>query len=75
MILAALHDAGGKDYFRRQAEQCPVAFLTLLGKVLPLQLTSDNGRPAVIEFRWADKTPQRQRLNPRWSNIAPPPPS
>jgi hypothetical protein len=36
MVLAALEAAGGVEYLARQAEQNPAAFLTLLGKVLPL---------------------------------------
>jgi len=38
MILGALDDAGGQQYLARQAEQNPTAFMTLLGKVLPMQL-------------------------------------
>ena len=37
MILDALHAAGGQDYLARQAEQNPVAFMGLLGKVLPIE--------------------------------------
>jgi hypothetical protein len=43
MILGALHDVGGSDYLRRQAEENPVAFMTLVGKVLPMQLTGAGG--------------------------------
>lgn len=49
MILGALDDAGGQDYLARQADENPTAFLTLVGKVLPLQLTGDGGGP--IEHR------------------------
>jgi len=35
MILGALDDAGGRGYLAIQAKSNPVAFLTLLGKVLP----------------------------------------
>ena len=35
-------------YLERQAEEQPAAFLTLLGKVLPLQVTGDRDNPAVI---------------------------
>ncbi len=37
-ILGALDRAGGIDYLERQANSNPVAFMTLVGKVLPLQL-------------------------------------
>lgn len=46
MILGALDDAGGQAYLTKQAEDNPVAFLSLVGKVLPLQLAGDpDGAP------------------------------
>lgn len=36
MVLAALDKAGGIDYLLQQSEKNPTAFLTLVGKVLPL---------------------------------------
>lgn len=38
MILEALNDVGGVTYLIERAKENPVAFLTLLGKVMPLQL-------------------------------------
>jgi len=38
MILGALDQSGGVEYLVRQADQNPNGFMTLLGKVLPLQL-------------------------------------
>lgn len=38
MILTALDDAGGVKYLKTQAVSNPTAFLTLVGKVLPLQV-------------------------------------
>jgi len=43
MILQALAGAGGVAYLQRQADESPTAFLTLVGKVLPLQLTGGGG--------------------------------
>ena len=40
MILAALDKKGGVDYLVTQAEANPVAFMTLIGKVLPLQVNA-----------------------------------
>ena len=37
MILAALDNSGGIDYLVTQAQDNPTAFMTLVGKVLPLQ--------------------------------------
>ncbi len=55
MILTALseaHPEGGVAYLKQQAEKNPVAFMALVGKVLPLQLTGDGGGP--IETRSVD---------------------
>lgn len=41
MILAALDKAGGIDYLFTQSMDNPTAFLTLVGKVLPLQVAGD----------------------------------
>src|SRR5262249_13875876 len=46
MILQALQDAGGTAYLTEQARLNPSAFLTLVGKVLPLQLArAADGAP------------------------------
>ena len=49
MILGALDGAGGQDYLQRQAELNPGSFLTLIGKVLPMQITGEGGGSLVIE--------------------------
>jgi hypothetical protein len=38
MILGALNKAGGQKWLETQAEKNPVAFMTLLGKILPMPL-------------------------------------
>lgn len=46
MILAALdeaHPEGGIAYLKQQATANPAAFMTLVGKVLPLQVTGEDG--------------------------------
>jgi len=48
MILGALDAKGGQEYLERQAVENPVAFLTLLGKVLPTTLQGDPDNPLVI---------------------------
>lgn len=45
MILKALDDAGGIDYLKEQATENPTAFMTLVGKVLPLQIAGDKDNP------------------------------
>jgi hypothetical protein len=54
MILGALDDAGGREYLAARAIDTPVAFMSLLGKVLPMQLTGENGGALAIDFRWLD---------------------
>lgn len=49
-ILAALANSGGVGYLEGLARQQPVAFATLLGKVLPMQVTGDQGGALVV--RW-----------------------
>lgn len=45
MILQALNGVGGAAYLQRQADENPVAFMTLVGKVLPLQVSGDPDNP------------------------------
>jgi hypothetical protein len=48
MILEALDKAGGVDYLKARAVDQPSAFLALVGKVLPLQLTGKDDGPIQI---------------------------
>ena len=48
MILGALDGAGGVDYLIEQSQKNPGAFLTLIGKVLPLQVTGTDNGPVMI---------------------------
>jgi hypothetical protein len=45
MILTALSNVGGIQYLERQAEENPTAFMTLVGKVMPTQVTGDEENP------------------------------
>ncbi len=47
MILTALSDAGGADYLLKRANdpRTAAAFLGLVGKVLPMQVTGEGGGP------------------------------
>jgi hypothetical protein len=51
MILNALNVVGGCDYLAARALDTPAAFLTLVGKVLPLQLTGDPNNPVTYVLR------------------------
>lgn len=52
MVLKALSNKGGVKYLERQADENPVAFMALVGKVIPLQVNGgENGKGTVI-FGW-----------------------
>lgn len=50
MILEALEKKGGAEYLAEQADKTPAAFMSLLGKVLPTQITGDEGGPVEVSF-------------------------
>lgn len=45
MVLTALENVGGVEYLEQQAKVNATAFMTLVGKVLPLQVTGAGGGP------------------------------
>lgn len=45
LVIGALEKAGGMDYLLAQSKANPVAFMGLVGKVLPLQVTGVDGGP------------------------------
>lgn len=51
MILKALEGAGGVEYLMERANdpRTASAFLTLVGKVLPMQVTGEDGGP--VQFQ------------------------
>jgi hypothetical protein len=51
VILAAAHaqEGGAVGYLTRQAEENPVAFMGLLGRVLPLQVAGDPDAPLIVQ--------------------------
>jgi len=57
MILQALDGAGGVQYLQERANdpKTASAFLSLVGKVLPLQVTGANGGPIVIQASSTDE--------------------
>ena len=53
MVLGALDRAGGEEYMLEQAKNNPNAFLTLVGKVLPTQITGPNGGPVQVDAKYS----------------------
>ena len=47
MVLAALDRTGGEDYLLEQATANPRAFLSLLGRILPTQLTGPGDKDLI----------------------------
>lgn len=43
IILGALDDAGGRKYLANQAVENPAAFLSLIGKVVPREVSAEIG--------------------------------
>jgi hypothetical protein len=55
LILGALDKVGGQAYLERQAEANPVAFLTLLGKIIPTQVEGSDGGPMQVRIVWGSR--------------------
>ena len=53
MVLGALDRAGGEEYMLDQAKSNPNAFLTLVGKVLPTQITGPNDGPVQVDAKYS----------------------
>ena len=45
IILGALQGAGGEGYLQEQAKKNPAAFMSLVGRVLPLQIKENGPEP------------------------------
>lgn len=52
MVLKALEDEGGVQYLRWASREQPASFLTLLGKILPTQVTGEEGGAIIV--KWSD---------------------
>lgn len=52
LVLQALDESGGVDYLKARAIDNPTAFLTLVGKVLPLQVSGEGGGPMKLVIEW-----------------------
>ena len=48
LILGALDDAGGQAYLAEQAVKNPQAFLTLIGKVLPMTIKGTGADGEIV---------------------------
>ena len=55
MILGALSDAGGRGYLLIQAYENPVAFMGLLGKILPKDINATVKADFIVYLNEKDK--------------------
>lgn len=53
MILGALDESGGVEYLKRQAQDNPAAFMSLIGRVLPMTVTG-TGTNGAITVQWGN---------------------
>ena len=56
MVLQALDGAGGVAYLQKQATENPTAFLTLVGKVLPMQIGADGTSSGKLIIEWQSQS-------------------
>lgn len=49
--MGAFNKAGGETYLLKVAQEDPKTFCALLGKVLPMQVTGEDGGALVVEIR------------------------
>jgi len=49
-VLSSFDLVGGERYLLRQAEENPVAYMSLLGKILPTQVTGADDGPVVCTW-------------------------
>ena len=52
MIVTALNNVGGVEYLEKKAETHPQAFLSLIGKVMPTQVTGVDGKDINVSIKW-----------------------
>ena len=53
MVLGALEAKGGQEYMERQADENPNAFMSLVAKILPTQVTGDDGGPVQVDAKYS----------------------
>lgn len=65
MILAALDAAGGQTYLERIARENPVAFLSLLGRLLPHEVKAQAqlASPVALQVRFVGAGAQEERTD------------
>ena len=52
-VLQALEESGGVAYLVTLARENPNAFSSLLGRILPTQVTGDDGGPVQVDAKYS----------------------
>ena len=52
IIVQTLDNLGGTEYLMEVARSHPAAFMSLIGKTMPLQVVGDKENPLKLEFSW-----------------------
>ena len=53
-IVEAFNQVGGVDYLVSIAKDDPKTFCALVGKVIPLQVTGEDGKPIEMKITWEE---------------------
>lgn len=53
-IIEAFNQVGGVDYLVSIAKDDPKTFCVLVGKVIPLQVTGEDGKPIEMKITWEE---------------------
>lgn len=60
MVLGALESKGGQTWLAKQMKDNPVAFMTLLGKIIPTQIVGD------MSYRYVARIPKPEENTDQW---------
>lgn len=63
MIVQALDEAGGVAYLKTAAASHPAAFLSLIGKVMPIEVANPDGETFKTENKWVVELVSPKRAN------------
>lgn len=57
MVLGALAAKKGQKWLEQQMDKNPVAFMSLLGRILPTTVGADPDNPHTVLFGWMKEPP------------------
>lgn len=63
MVLNALDRVGGEEYLQKQAMENPTAFMTLIGKLIPIDVDVTKKQINVVIGVYPEEQNDRHKLN------------